>query len=162
MKTKALISCMVTIQLICVFVFAYTRVRFSHGTAHTQVNDIMLTSLCYLNCLKPHFHKVKLGFTGYTLLSFDIHAQNTYCGYFLILPHCLCFAQNKKNPPVFHLKIVIFTSLKIPYLNITHIILPMGRTRKFSLEYGVLWLYWMTKSFVVRFMSLDVTMTSNS
>ena len=33
-KTKALISCEATAQLICVFVFAYTKSRFSHDTAH--------------------------------------------------------------------------------------------------------------------------------
>ena len=33
-KTKELISCAVTAQLICVFVFAYAKSRFSHDTAH--------------------------------------------------------------------------------------------------------------------------------
>ena len=37
-KTKALISCEVTAQLICVFVFAYAKSRFSHN--ETQM-------LCY-------------------------------------------------------------------------------------------------------------------
>ena len=32
-KTKALISCAVTAQLICAFVFAYTKSRFSHEAA---------------------------------------------------------------------------------------------------------------------------------
>ena len=32
-KTKALISCAVTVQLICVFVFAYAKSRFSHDVA---------------------------------------------------------------------------------------------------------------------------------
>ena len=32
-KTKALISFAVTEKLICVFVFAYTNIRFSHDTA---------------------------------------------------------------------------------------------------------------------------------
>ena len=36
MKTKALISCAVTAQLICVFVFAYAKSRFSHDTAQLQ------------------------------------------------------------------------------------------------------------------------------
>ena len=31
-KTKALISCTVTTQLICVFVFTYAKIRFSHDT----------------------------------------------------------------------------------------------------------------------------------
>ena len=33
-KTKALISCAVTAQLICVFVFAYAKSRFSRNKAH--------------------------------------------------------------------------------------------------------------------------------
>ena len=37
-KTKALISCAVTAQLICVFVFAYAKTRFSHDEAHIIFN----------------------------------------------------------------------------------------------------------------------------
>ena len=33
-KTKALISCTVTAQLICSFVFVYVKSRFSHDAAH--------------------------------------------------------------------------------------------------------------------------------
>ena len=33
-KTQARISFAVTVKLICVFVFAYTKIRFSHDTAH--------------------------------------------------------------------------------------------------------------------------------
>ena len=33
-KTKALISLAVTANLICVFVFAYAKSRFSHNEAH--------------------------------------------------------------------------------------------------------------------------------
>ena len=33
-KTKALISFAVTAKLICVFVFAYAKCRFSHNEAH--------------------------------------------------------------------------------------------------------------------------------
>ena len=36
-KTKALISFAVTMKLICVFVFAYTKSRFSHDEAHINV-----------------------------------------------------------------------------------------------------------------------------
>ena len=35
-ETKALISSAVTAKLICVFVFAYTKIRFSHGAAHIE------------------------------------------------------------------------------------------------------------------------------
>ena len=33
-KTKALISCVISAQLICIFVFAYAKIRFSHTKAH--------------------------------------------------------------------------------------------------------------------------------
>ena len=35
-KTKVLISCVVTAQLICIFVFAYAISRFSHNVAHMK------------------------------------------------------------------------------------------------------------------------------
>ena len=35
-KTKALISFAVTAKLICVFVFAYAKSRFSHDAAHME------------------------------------------------------------------------------------------------------------------------------
>ena len=36
-KTKALISFAVTAKLICVFVIAYTKIRFSHDAAHLMI-----------------------------------------------------------------------------------------------------------------------------
>ena len=39
-KTKALISCTVTAQLICVFVFAYVKSRFSHDAAHSKFSNL--------------------------------------------------------------------------------------------------------------------------
>ena len=38
-KTKALISCAVTAQLNCVFVFAYAKIWFSHTEAHMDKDD---------------------------------------------------------------------------------------------------------------------------
>ena len=35
-KIKALVSFVVTVKLICVFVFAYTKLRFSHDTAQLK------------------------------------------------------------------------------------------------------------------------------
>ena len=43
-KTKALIRCAVTAQLICAFVFAYAKDRFSHDAAHI----FMLHLTCFL------------------------------------------------------------------------------------------------------------------
>ena len=39
-KTKALISCAVTAQLFCVFIFAYTRIKFSR--AESQMYQIVV------------------------------------------------------------------------------------------------------------------------
>ena len=38
-KTKALISFAVTAKLICVFVFAYAKSRFSHNEAHIKTSN---------------------------------------------------------------------------------------------------------------------------
>ena len=54
-KTKALISCTDTAQLICVFVFAYAKRRFSHDAAHNikhapearQFQISMAISFCF-------------------------------------------------------------------------------------------------------------------
>ena len=35
-QTKALISCAIMAQLICVFVFAYAKSRFSHDVSHIK------------------------------------------------------------------------------------------------------------------------------
>ena len=59
-KTKALISCAVTVQLFCPFVFAYVKCRFSHDAAH-----IVLTSMhsSYQTCIHVliRFCKIKSG-----------------------------------------------------------------------------------------------------
>ena len=45
MKTKALISLAVTAKLICVFIFAYAKIGFSHEAAH--LNLVMIKpALC--------------------------------------------------------------------------------------------------------------------
>ena len=46
-KTKALISFAVTVKLICVFVFAYAKCRFSHNAAHIiSLVSISVTDPC--------------------------------------------------------------------------------------------------------------------
>ena len=42
-KTKALISCVATAQLICAFVFAYAKSRFFHDVAQSHFRDIVLS-----------------------------------------------------------------------------------------------------------------------
>ena len=46
-KTKALISFAVAAKLICVFVFAYAKSRFSHDVAHIYV---YIAVMFILNC----------------------------------------------------------------------------------------------------------------
>ena len=52
-KTKALISCAVTAQLICAFVFAYAKYWFSHNAAHFSLMCLYEKTLC--NCAKPFY-----------------------------------------------------------------------------------------------------------
>ena len=40
-KTKALISFAVTAKLICVFVFVYTKIRFSYDAAHIMFDSFL-------------------------------------------------------------------------------------------------------------------------
>ena len=60
-KTKALISFAVTAKLICAFVFAYVKTRFSHVKAHCckgfeGIKSVMI--VCLLgHCLSITFHK---------------------------------------------------------------------------------------------------------
>ena len=48
-KTKALISCAVTAHLICVFVCAYAKIRFSHDKAHIVLSESTLFAEAYLS-----------------------------------------------------------------------------------------------------------------
>ena len=47
-KTKALISFAVTAKLICVFVFAYAKSRFSHDAAHMLLMSVSVQSSLFL------------------------------------------------------------------------------------------------------------------
>ena len=49
MKTKALINCTVTMQLICFFVFTYAKIRFSHNAAHLDFLEL------HFYCKVPKF-----------------------------------------------------------------------------------------------------------
>ena len=57
-KTKALISFAVTAKLICVFVFAYAKSRFSHDAAH--ISSVQVAE-------RPHFETE-------VLTRFTVHA----------------------------------------------------------------------------------------
>ena len=45
-KTKALISFAATAKLICVFVFAYAKIRFSHDAAHIVKVGLHVAGIC--------------------------------------------------------------------------------------------------------------------
>ena len=53
-KTKALISCAVTVQLISVFVFAYAKKRFSHDPAH------VIKVFQFVKKFSPHLSKFRV------------------------------------------------------------------------------------------------------
>ena len=78
-KTKALISCAVNAQLICVFVFALAKRRFSHDAAHIIITKSHL-------CDTQQFHqlyKMKVDFF-FLFLTFFVH--NIDCVYSLEPP----------------------------------------------------------------------------
>ena len=54
---------------------------------HLDFTHVIITKTCLYNFdpLKPHFHIVKLGFTGVYII-FLIFAQNIDCGYLLEPP----------------------------------------------------------------------------
>ena len=49
-KTKALISCAVTAKLICTFVWAYAKSRFSHDAAQLPLKIIRLMKMTKKDC----------------------------------------------------------------------------------------------------------------
>ena len=59
-KTKALISCAVTAQLICVFVFAYANCWFSHAKAHLIFAVVIDKLFMNLNCEKLPYAVVQI------------------------------------------------------------------------------------------------------
>ena len=67
-KTKALISCAVTAQLICVFVFAYAKSLFSHNKAQIMI-VIHLLDICALRLIFRFFFDLLLYVHGKKLRS---------------------------------------------------------------------------------------------
>ena len=59
-KTKALISFAVTTKLICVFVFAYAKIRFSHVAAHMtswwHFHNVRWWYVCFVCCNRTSFY----------------------------------------------------------------------------------------------------------
>ena len=63
-KKKALISCVVTAQLICVFVFAYAKSRLSHDTTNFEVcilSNPILQMMNMIQVFKSPFVKLWYG-----------------------------------------------------------------------------------------------------
>ena len=91
-KTKAPISFAVTAKLICVFVFAFAKLRFSHNEAQI----IMLICPCNVHPLTPHFYIVKLGFTKVFILFLFCSKHR-----FQRVPTIYVLTKNKKKSTVF-------------------------------------------------------------
>ena len=74
-KAKALISCTVTVQLICTFVFANAKIRFSHDaahlTVHTKLNLYSLGSMRHF--LSSNEHEQHTELTKISQLSSNAH-----------------------------------------------------------------------------------------
>ena len=63
-KTKALISCAVTVQLICSFVFTYAKIWFSHGAAQIilRVFKSLLAKIQYISQIECCCNEILLFF----------------------------------------------------------------------------------------------------
>ena len=81
MKPKALISCAVTVQLICAFVFAYAKIRVSYDAAQMSHYEkmSMLYTVIFHGCKQDNFQMKKCDV-------FLIFAQNIDFGYTLEPP----------------------------------------------------------------------------
>ena len=88
-KTKALISFAVTAKLICVFVFAYARSRFSHDAAHLWLRmptNARRTKILYYDIYEKFvfiFYECELqdqnqGFYGLYLIQAQYEHYGTY------------------------------------------------------------------------------------
>ena len=78
-KTKALT---VTVQLLCTFVFAYAKGKFSHDTAHMILSTIILSNdsflmecLCFSNVDLRSDHEISMFFKH----RFEVCLENTFC-----------------------------------------------------------------------------------
>ena len=105
-KTKALISFAVTVKLICVFVFTYAKIRFSHDAAHLMylacpcgcevwlVSDPIGNPYDRFSCDAAQMGVSQLNLCDINhrcQLSFSIHAFYLFCC-------CFClFLQNKPH-----------------------------------------------------------------
>ena len=69
-KTKALISCAVTAQLICVFVFAYTNCWFSH--AKVLITVMSITNFLHSEVEHEEALKAKILLCLFIILKFNI------------------------------------------------------------------------------------------
>ena len=76
-KTKALISFAVTAKLICIFVFAYAKSRFSHNAAQFIMTII--------GNLEQFFSTVPLSFVGMNMFSFASKLFLLHSFFFLLL-----------------------------------------------------------------------------
>ena len=60
-KTEVLISCAVPVQLICAFVFAYVKSRFSRNTAHLMSVYIYYRcsyKICLVEAIQTNTHNI--------------------------------------------------------------------------------------------------------
>ena len=106
--------------------FVWIRQHYSHSTTVLlNKTDITKTYLYNFDPIKPHFYKVKPGFTG-VYIFFLIFAKNIDCGYsleplaeaVLTNTHNLRFEQKFEKYQNFYLKISVFLVVKFSiYLN---------------------------------------------
>ena len=90
-ETKALISCVVTVQLICAFVFAPAKFRHSHGAAHIAFSGVEI-----FKAGEEKIHKIFLDPTGRHLIISLVSTENFYLS-----------RNSKKAKPIGRLKVSV-------------------------------------------------------
>ena len=99
-KTKALISCMVNLQLMCSFVFTYANSRFSHAVAQKMM--MMMTMMMMMISIFSGYGSVQM--TLFDLLYYVHLKQLRSCRDGQLLNHTVPGQASKRQ----------FTSIKYP------------------------------------------------
>ena len=86
-KTKALISCAVTAQLICVFVFAYAKSRYSHDEAQLEIDEDYGTFLFQIKYTEGGENNLVMA-RSYFAQAAKLNPNNMRAQYGLLLVSC--------------------------------------------------------------------------
>ena len=99
MKTEALISCAVTVHLICVFVFAYAKSRVTYNEAHLLVLYVRATEM-QDDCAEPCNKTQVASYDVNAPMKYKVdHSDSNVCWFFLfeLMPAKMTIFTRVKN-----------------------------------------------------------------